>query len=520
MRRFFNIAGPCDARRHYMLPPEARLSGADLLVERGEYFVLHAPRQVGKTTAMRALAARLRDEGYVAVYASLETSQGFEDVERAEPLWIEALQSSTEFTLPESELPPNESRGTPGARLKSLLLSWCEKLAGKPLVLLLDEADCITGPAMVSFLRQLRAGYTFRIQGKFPHAIALIGMRDLRDYLLQAKDGVPVNPGSPFNVKSASLTMRNFNETDVADLLAQHTADTGQVFTPEALNRVCWWTRGQPFLVNALARILMDDLVPDRAMPITAEHVDEAKEKLIHARTTHLDSLARRLDDPRIAAIVKTILLGDEPGEIDTSTDDWELAVDLGLVGLGSEGPQAANPMYREILVRQLSRRFQDNLPLPWWPWRTPDGGLDMAALVDAFLTWWRRNADLLLERDRGPYREAVAHLAFMGFVQRVVNAGGQVLREYAAGRGRVDVFVQYGGGEHASELKRVPPRHLGLDTVRSEGIAQLSGYLGTLGLDEGWLIVFDQRPDRTWDERMWREDLVVDGRTLHLRGA
>jgi hypothetical protein len=166
-----------------------------------------------------------------------------------------------------------------GSRLVAMLREWSVRVAPHPLVLLLDEADVVSGPALVSLLRQLRAGFHER-PGHFPASVALVGMRDLRDYLAEAKGGVPVNPGSPFNIKAASLTLRNFTRDEVAELYLQHTEETGQPFTPEAIDRAFWWTGGQPFLVNALADIAVTWLVPDRAVPIQSEVVDEAKERL------------------------------------------------------------------------------------------------------------------------------------------------------------------------------------------------------------------------------------------------
>ena len=49
MERFFNIAGPCVAAKHYMLPATERLPEVDRMIRRGLYFVIHAPRQSGKT---------------------------------------------------------------------------------------------------------------------------------------------------------------------------------------------------------------------------------------------------------------------------------------------------------------------------------------------------------------------------------------------------------------------------------------------------------------------------------------
>ncbi|MFM7580398.1 MAG: hypothetical protein ACKO5Q_26125, partial [Microcystaceae cyanobacterium] len=63
MPKWFNTAGPCQADIHYMLPPTARLPELLPLIQQRNYFVIHAPRQVGKTTAMLALAQELTASG-------------------------------------------------------------------------------------------------------------------------------------------------------------------------------------------------------------------------------------------------------------------------------------------------------------------------------------------------------------------------------------------------------------------------------------------------------------------------
>ncbi len=73
MPRWFNTADPCQADIHYVLPPTLRLPGLERLIAQRNYFVIHAPRQVGKTTAMLALAKQLTDSGqYTAVMVSVE----------------------------------------------------------------------------------------------------------------------------------------------------------------------------------------------------------------------------------------------------------------------------------------------------------------------------------------------------------------------------------------------------------------------------------------------------------------
>jgi hypothetical protein len=450
---------------------------------------------------------------------SLEEAQGIEDIERAEPLWIDALHQQA-AALPEVWQPPEPSRvheRAPGTRLGAYLRAWAAAIDA-PLVLLLDEADVVTGPALVSLLRQLRAGFNDRGIGQFPTSIALIGMRDLRDYLVQSKDGRPVNAGSPFNIKSASITLRNFNAAEVAELLAQHTADTDQPFEPSAIAEIARVTDGQPFLVNFLADVCVTELVPDRALPITAAHVDQARERLILSRTTHLDNLAQRLNEPRVARIVAAVLLGDEPHNIAYSSDDFQYVQDLGLLRRGPDGAEAANPLYREVLVRALSYDVQQAVPRPAWPWASAEGRLDFPALLAAFRQWWRANADIVAGQ-LPEYPEAVPHLALCAFLQRVVNGGGRVHREFAAGRGAMDLLIDYGPDRFAVEIKRVRTRD-SLDTVVEQGVAQLGRYLDTVGLDHGWLVVFDVRPDKGWEERLWTREVAIPGKRIVVLGA
>ncbi len=385
------------------------------------------------------------------------------------------------------------------------------------MVLLIDEADVVSGPALVNLLRQLRAGFMSRGAGRFPVSIGLIGMRDLRDYLAAAKDGTAVNPGSPFNVKVASLTLANFSHADVAARYAQHTAETGQQFTAEAVARAFYWTSGQPFLVNALARACVLVGVPDPTVAITAADIDAAKEALILSRTTHLDALGERLKESRVARVVQALLLGDTP--IPYASDDYAYTVDLGLISNDPDGATIANPLYREVLARELSYEAQRDLPRPWWPWSRPDGRLDVPALVGAFTDWWRENAAMIEECADPDYLEAVPHLVFMAFLQRVVNGGGRITREYAAGRGALDLLLEYAGEKHVFEIKRVPARHVGRETVRSRGLTQIAGYLDTVGVTEGWLLIFDQRTGVSWEDRLTVEDVEVGERVVWVRG-
>jgi hypothetical protein len=151
----------------------------------------------------------------------------------------------------------------------------------------------------------------------------------------------------------------------VSELYEQHTTDTGQAFTPEAKVAAFELTRGQPWLVNALARQTVEQEIPDRSVPIEKHHIETAKEALIQRRDTHLDSLIDRLREPRVRRVLEPILAGGlfPPDVLD---DDVQFVKDLGLVASGPAGMEIANPIYREVILRAGARsRHPDSLRQP-----------------------------------------------------------------------------------------------------------------------------------------------------------
>jgi hypothetical protein len=307
MPRHFNTAGPCQADIHYMLPATARLPNLEQLIEQRNYFVIHAPRQTGKTTAMLALAKQLiATEKYVAVMVSAEVGQPFShDIGQAELAILASWRRATRVRLPVEFHPPVWPTVESGGRIQTALQEWAIA-APLPLVVLIDEIDSLKDEALLSVLRQLRDGFPDRPDA-FPQSIGLIGLRDVRDYRIASGGSDNLNTASPFNIKVESLTIRDFTLSEVVELYHQHTQDTGQIFTSEALELAYQVTMGQPWLVNALARQCVEVVVPERAMAIEPQHVQIAKENLIRRQDTHLDSLAERVRERRVREVLEDV---------------------------------------------------------------------------------------------------------------------------------------------------------------------------------------------------------------------
>ncbi|MFH1466035.1 MAG: ATP-binding protein [Pseudomonadota bacterium] len=523
--RHFNTAGPCVAALHYRLPALERLPGIEDLVEQGHYFVLHAPRQTGKTTALRELAVRLAATGrFAAVYASCEAGQAVgEDYEAAQRAVLASLQRGG-AGLPEACRPPAVWPRLAGpTQLVDGLTAW-SRACPLPVVLLLDEIDALVGQSLISVLRQLREGFPNRPAG-FSASVVLCGMRDVRDYRA-ASGGDPERLGtaSPFNVSVESLRLRNFTHDDVAALYGQHTAETGQPFKEEALERAFALSGGQPWLVNALAREVIEKMGVAPPAAVTAEHLEQAKERLILARATHLDSLAARLAEERVRRVLEPVLagsFGDTPADV--YNDDLQYVRDLGLVASGA-GLRIANPIYNEVIVRVLAGSVEDRLPVP--EPRTfilPDGRLDLRLVLTEFAAFWREHGEILV--GTANWREVACQLVLMAWLQRVVNGGGLVDREYGIGRGRIDLLLRWPHGtprtwqREALELKVWAP---GRKDPLPQGLDQLDAYLGRVGLSSGYLVLFDRRPEALpiEDRTVFAEMTTPSGRAVTVLRA
>jgi hypothetical protein len=496
--RYFNVTGSCDAARHYMIPAERRLPGVDALIARQAYFVVHAPRQTGKTTAMKALGRRLTAEGrYAGLRFSCQDAGVFsDDVGAAEKaLWSE-VEASARNALPEALRPPTRVDADPGSFLRTQLTRWAE-VCPRPLVLIFDEIDAIGGAGLRSILSQLRTGFDDR-PGAFPWSVILCGMRDVRDYKA-ASGGDPTRLGtsSPFNIKEASLRIVDFTERELRELYGQHTAETGQVFTEKALERAWELCQGQPWLCNALAREVVEAIAVPPAETITAAHLDRAKERLILARATHLDSLISKLVEPRVHRVIAPVLSGTFEGVDDAYTDDVAYVRDLGLVA--PERPlRIANPIYREVIARVLASYAEERIVASPASFVLPDGRLAFRRLLRAFAAFWREHGEVLASGM--PYPEVAPQLVLMAFLQRVVNGGGFIDREYGVGRGRIDLLVRFPyakpGGARAVQRRALELKvwRKGRKNPIGEGLAQIDAYLAGLRLGRGTLVIFDAR--------------------------
>ena len=499
--RTFNTEAAAD---HYHIPS-------------GSMTRYHDPRSTSAHSDRKLLVLRdLLNGGaqgdFRCVYANVEAGQAMrENVVEGMRTVLSQFALRASLTLGDDSLEricreAMNSAG-PGGALSVTLSRWAAA-DRKPLVLLIDEIDALVGDTLLSVLRQLRSGYDQRPDA-FPHSIILCGVRDVRDYRIHstAEDRMVLG-GSAFNIKAKSLRLGDFSEQEVRALLAQHTAATGQAFTEEAVRLILTRTAGQPWLVNALCReaCFEDEVGRDRERPITAHAILAAQERLILRRDTHIDDLAHKLREERVRRVVEPILTGAD--EQAWSTEDVAYVSDLGLVAQDAAGtPRIANPIYAEVVPRHLNYAVQAGLPqqVAWYV--DADDGLDVEGLLAAFQEFFRdpEHSEHWVQRFE-QYHEAGPQLLLQAHLQRVVNGGGRIEREYALGRGRTDLLIVWPqGGRERRFVVECKVLRKGLERTIAEGVEQTRGYMDRCGAEAGHLIVFDRTPDRPWADKIFR---------------
>ena len=532
MERFFNTAGPNIPEDNYTIDPLKRFDLDDILmlIRQKRYFVLHAPRQTGKTSCMLALRDYLNKSGeYISVYANIEGGQASRnDVQSVVKSTVDTLAEQFRGIL-KDDLPLMICDEVQKIGKETMLTTYLRRLSEslpKPIVLIIDEIDALVGDSLVSVLRQIRSGYTDRPKS-FPQTVILCGVRDVRDYRIVLSNQDIITGGSAFNIKTESLRLGNFSKEEIHELYMQHTQETGQVFDDACFPMIWEATEGQPWLVNALAREVTWSMKEnrDRSVTITPEMMYKAQENLIYRRDTHIDILIYKLQEPRVKRVIEPILANSEEAEDGLVPNDDMLYVrDMGLITVEKGKPiRISNGIYREIIPRELTWSTQQTLPQqPQW-YQNADNSINMEKLLTDFQQFFRENSDSWI--GKFDYAEAGPQLLLQAFLQRIVNGGGYIDREYGLGRGRTDLLIRkpltegYGGPIQRIVLE-LKIKKYSLERTIDEGLRQTSDYMDKVGtVDEGHLIIFDRSKTKTWEERIWHQTREFQGRDIMVWG-
>ncbi|MDR1870638.1 MAG: hypothetical protein LBS60_01715, partial [Deltaproteobacteria bacterium] len=217
--------------------------------------------------------------------------------------------------------------------------------------------------------------HAIRSHSPFPLSIALIGERNIPRRQLEILDEKRLlDHAAPFNIVTEVLTLANFTLEEVKSLYAQHTAATGQVFGDAATQRAHYWTDGQPWLVNALANEVSENiLAQDYKAPITPGLIDQAVDNLFDRMDGHLEYLKSRFSESRVQRVITRRLApgktknppGDssnDPGFAHHFWHDYDYSFELGLIKGDDLDYEIANPIYARLITEYFGRDLKKPL--------------------------------------------------------------------------------------------------------------------------------------------------------------
>jgi len=257
--------------------------------------------------------------------------------------------------------------------------------------------------------------------------------------------------------------------------------------------------------------------------------IEQAKENIITRRDTHIDQLADKLKEERVRRVIEPILSGKRV-ETEFYPEAVEYVIDLGLIKREQNGElNIANKIYQEVIPRELTWSMQMGIHEKAVWYIKPDGCLDMDKLLSSFQEFFREHSEHWMERFQ--YKEAGPQLLLQAFLQRIVNSGGRVEREYGLGRMRTDLLVIWrvqgsGTRNQGSEIGRTQKvvvelkiLYKSLETTIKEGLSQTAKYMDRCETSNGHLIIFNRSKNVTWEQKIFCRLETCNGKEVVVWG-
>ena len=501
--RSFETRGPVYPEDNYIVARADELSDFIDRLEKGRYVVLFAPRQTGKTTFFHRALEALPADLYFPIRIDFQASnnlepavfyQGvYEDIcEAIEAVFQKrgsaASAALTEF-LDNTQITDHLSMRRFFRRFSNFLEHHHN---GEKVVLIIDEFDGIPRTVLSDFLYSLRHIYLSGRE-RCPHSVGIVGVKSIAQ--LNYDRSI-----SPFNIQD-EFKLPNFTLEQVRELLSQYTDEVGQPFDPPVIESIHKQTAGQPVLVNRFAQILTEEMDIPETEPITMAHFSKAHGQLLRERNTHTEHLVTNIRrDRRFEALLMKIASYDDGVAFNLDNDIISELATYGVIGEGADGLcEIINPIYQYRVMQTFKPAVngleQDYLPedtrAGFKDYLTPDGQIQMEALLDNFRDFIARAGFRVLQVPETPQEYVGQHLLFAYLEQFVQIIGGTMYLEVQTGRGRMDILILYHQKKYIVETKI-----WGGDIRYKAGKAQLARYVKLEAAAAGYYVVFDHRKE------------------------
>ena len=513
MRREFNVTGSCNPKWHYMVDTPKRFQAVENLIDRGKYFTINRARQYGKTTMLNMIWRGLSDK-YLIVKTSFEGvgDNPFKDeasfVKLFSGLIADELVAQNE-ELRYVEVWKNQDLADIGG-LAKVISQFCQ-LYPRPVVVLIDEVDKSSNNQLfLSFLGMLRDLYLKRdVKGMdFTfHSVVLAGVYDVKNLKLKLRPDEERKYNSPWNIAADFNVDMTFHPDEIAQMLNDYENDMHTGMDIKAISEEIYkYTSGYPLLVSAICRIIDERL---EAL-WTLDNVQQAVKIIAKGENiTLIDDLSKNLENNgELREFLYSIVVNGQEYSYSMIDPIVRMANMFSYIKENQRGKTMIhNLIFEEALFVYFSNktiREEGSRISPYVLNYVQNGQLNMERVVTRF-------RDLIHEEYRGstvPFLEREGRLLFLTFLKPIINGiGFYYVEPETRDNRRMDLVVTYDRQEFIVELKIWHG-----DKYEENGRDQLSLYLATRGMEEGYLVTFDFSKNKSTAEPQWLE---VNGKRI-----
>jgi hypothetical protein len=517
MKKEFNVTGICRPAKHYMADVSTKLANALNLVERGKYFAINRPRQYGKTTTLHTITALLEKTGeYLVFRISFEGigDEPFKAENAFVRVFLELLAQRIKSSEPDIAAFINaKSAEVQNLKELSAVITGIADHSSKALVLIIDEVDSSSNNELfIRFLAMLRDKYLDQDNEKTFHSVILAGFYDVKSLKLKLRPDAEQKYSSPWNIAADFKVNMNLLPHEIKPMLDDYVQERGVTMDTQAIaNELFYYTSGYPYLTSHLCKLIDEEILPEKTtQEWTKDDVFRAFQMIMKIpNNTNFDSLFKHLREfPALHELVYALVIEGQTLNYSSYSETTNLGILHGILAEDQFGKlKIHNRIYRELIADVMVTDWRsNNLASPdkiengfemWNKFRLPNNGLDMIALTEGFQAFMRENYS---EKDR-KLLERDGRLIFLAYLKPIINGSGFDFKEpQISEERRLDLVITFFQHRYLAELKVWRG-----EAAHQEGLNQLADYLDRLGLDTGYLVIFDNNKEKTW-AKDWAE--------------
>lgn len=488
--KHFNTTGVCLPDRHYMVDVTERVEAIRQMIERGDYFCINRGRQYGKTTTLEAIQRLLQPE-YMVLSISFEglgqSNMATDDA--VARTFVNILDFQMEYLEMDAAIKElihtaatQENYTLPA--LSQTISRLC-KLAGKPVVLLIDEVDNASNyESFLHFLGMLRNKYLSRT--KFPtfQSVILAGVYDIKNLKLKIRDEQEHQYNSPWNIAVPFDMDMSLHAPGIAGMLREYAADNGLSFDLDAVAQLIYdYTNGYPFLVSRICQI-----IDNKSYTWDHQGLIDAVHDLLYEQNTLFDDAVKKLDDfPQLRQLMKSILFAGERRSFSPDEKYIQLGLQFMFIRVVNGYLTVANRILETRLYNLFAAEQQNaqiytcgSLDKARF---VQDGHLDVRGILERFVEHFND----IYGSEPQEFLEKEGRRLFLLYLRPIINGvGNYYVEAETRDETRTDIVIDYRGHQYVVEMKIWRG-----NAYNERGEQQLADYLNYYHLTTGYLVSF-----------------------------